>query len=224
MYPVTARVVHISGQQPVVGRSPLTPTTWEGGAADWPNLLQYVSVPWNGIYMAARSKSTSSRLTSTPQCLPVPNCLKQKPNLNLLGTVTVPFLMDAVHKVVDKITLRDENGNTVSQWYNEDVSVSRHCLSRIQCVTCRLTVLNQIRPIPPHRRTWTALTYFSYQSGVGIIIVTWSTGASLLGLGLVCVRPCGFSCRHGMGLVLTRRRMPGKPSLMSSSGTSASVV
>jgi NCS1 family nucleobase:cation symporter-1 len=28
------------------------------------------------------------------------------------------------------------------------------------------------------------LTYFSYQSSVGIIIVCWSTGASLLGFGL----------------------------------------
>ncbi|KAF7557591.1 hypothetical protein G7Z17_g511 [Cylindrodendrum hubeiense] len=78
--------------------------------------------------------------------------------------------MKGLNNFVDKVALRDEKGEPVSMWYNED-----------------------IRPIPPHRRTWTSWTYFSYQSGVGIIIVTWSTGASLLGLGLswlgmMCVR------------------------------------
>lgn len=53
--------------------------------------------------------------------------------------------------------------------------------------------------MPPHRRTWTGVTFFAYQSSVGIIIVTWGAGASLLGLGLnawqsIIVAMLGYTC------------------------------
>ncbi|KIX99049.1 uncharacterized protein Z520_05510 [Fonsecaea multimorphosa CBS 102226] len=83
--------------------------------------------------------------------------------------------MGRLSALVDKLSLRDEHGQIVSAFYNED-----------------------IRPLPPSRRTWTGLTYFSYQCSVGVIIALWSLGSSLLAFGLnawqcIILVICGYA-------------------------------
>lgn len=85
--------------------------------------------------------------------------------------------------LIDKVSLRDEHGEIVSAWYNEDVGTT---LNQARWKTDNE---QQVRPLPPHRRTWTGVTYFAYQSSVGIIPALWALGSSLLTFGLVRMLP-----------------------------------
>ncbi|OQU97304.1 hypothetical protein CLAIMM_03253 isoform 1 [Cladophialophora immunda] len=69
--------------------------------------------------------------------------------------------MPVLKKILDWVILKDERGELVDIWYNED-----------------------IRPLPPSRRTWTRSTFFTYQASIGIIIAVWSNGSGLLNFGL----------------------------------------
>lgn len=85
--------------------------------------------------------------------------------------------------LIDKVSLRDEHGEIVPAWYNENVGTTFNQGRRISDNG------QQVRPLPPHRRTWTGLTYFAYQSSVGIVPALWALGSSLLTFGLVRVTP-----------------------------------